>query len=282
MKIDYLEDLKFFLRKNNSNFSKDNHFIISKFFYKFRGNAYSSFWQLSRRVLGDFVNHKDIVLIGADGAGKSTIADILHQNTSLYVNSNKKYLSGFYYPSGRTNLFLLPTALFFSFLKSIKDLIFYNSQLSKSKTDQFNILNNISTMKSWRSIRSLEAFHSQLLLIIFIPLMILDAWLHRFVSKFGFNRIDICDRYYDDIVINYTNTSLRKIIRFLIPSSKYKLYLYAMPEEHFLRKKNEDIEMILYMQKCYSENDNYLAELPTNINSAFINKKILTIVLNIL
>ena len=79
----------------------------------------------------------------------------------------------------------------------------------------------------------------------------------------------------NDILINYTNVYLRRIIRLLIPDSRKKIYLYAMPEEHFARKHNEDLEMILHMQKCYGEYKNYQLIIPTNIESSFVNKKIL-------
>ena len=282
MKVEYLESLKLFLKSDNSDFSKKNYFLISKFFYKYKGNAYTSPWYLFRRILGDFMNHKDIVFIGADGAGKSTIVDVVNDNVSMVVSSTKKYLSGFYYPSGRTNLFLLKTSLVFIFLKFIKDLFFVNPNTIKHLDGKLNLTIEAGTLKTWRSVKVLQTIYAQFFLIIFLPVIVIDAWLHKLINRFGLYRIYVCDRYYDDIVINYTNPYLRKVIRFLIPDSKIKFYLYALPEVHFLRKKNEDIEMILHMQKCYSEYDNYLIKIPTNISKPFVDKKILTIALKLL
>ena len=68
----------------------------------------------------------------------------------------------------------------------------------------------------------------------------------------------------------------------MIPKSKNKFYLYAKPEEHFNRKNNEDIEMIIHMQKCYTDNVQLLKKFPTNINQSLIIKKILRMVLKTL
>jgi hypothetical protein len=47
-----------------------------------------------------------------------------------------------------------------------------------------------------------------------------------------------------------------------------------------MRKKNEDIEMIVHMQTCYSETDKYHIKLPTNARKSFLGKKIVSMLLN--
>ena len=120
----------------------------------------------------------------------------------------------------------------------------------------------------------------QIFLIFCIPFFIIDAWLHKIINLFYFYRIYVCDRYYDDILLNYTNRNIRKIIKYFLPNSKNKFYLFATPEEHFNRKKNEDIEMINHMQECYTENNKYVTKIPTNINKALISKKILKMIIS--
>lgn len=276
MKLDYLNDLKLYLKNNTTDLSINKEYINSKFVYKYNGSAYFSLWYFLRRIFSDVINHKDIVFIGADGSGKSTIVKILNNSISMVVSSRKRYLSGFYYPSGRTDLFFLKTSLIFKILKKLKNLIFDSS--NSSNVDK-NFHSKSNTMKRWRSVQALHTWLAQSLLIIFLPVIIFDAWIDYLINRLKFNRINVCDRYYDDILINYTNKYLRRCIRLLIPNSQIKFYLYAMPEEHFLRKHNEDIEMIIHMQNCYIDYESYLLKIPTNINRSFINKKLLSTVL---
>jgi hypothetical protein len=136
-----------------------------------------------------------------------------------------------------------------------------------------------NTANTWRSLNTLNKMHVQFLLILFLPVLILDCWIHKLFFRITPHRIYVYDRYYDDIFINYTYPFARYIAKYLIPTSKYKFYLYSMPEEHFNRKNDEDIEMILHMQNCYTENTNYLINLPTNIDRTFLNKKVVTMAL---
>ena len=127
--------------------------------------------------------------------------------------------------------------------------------------------------------KKLKSIYMQIILFFLIPIFVFDAWIHKIINYFSAYRINICDRYYDDILINFTNTKIRKFLKYLIPNSRNKFYLYATPEEHFSRKKNEEIEMIIHMQKCYTENKKYLKSFPTNINQTLITKKIIKMVL---
>jgi hypothetical protein len=284
IKQDHLKNLKSFANNSSFDFSINDNLKIPKFIFNYKGYAYYSPWYFFKRIFENILNHKDIVVIGADGAGKSTVVEIIHNNISMYVDSRKKYMSGFFYPSGRTNLFMFKTSKLFLFLKYLKDKFFLKSSLIQKPIRRSYLSSNHSSMKTWRNVQSLNVFHTQFFLIILLPLLIIDAWTHQLLKRFSSVQIYVCDRYYDEIILNYSKVYFRKIIRLLLPSSKYKYYVYAMPEEHFLRKGNgdENIEMILHMQKCYKENNNYLAEIPTNIDRAFVNKKILTIALNII
>ena len=227
------------------------------------------------RTLIDFLKYKDFVFIGADGAGKSTLVDIVNKNTSLFVRSKKKYLRSFFFPSGRTDMFFFRTSYIFKLLIKIKQI--FNTNLNKNNQSyKFKNLNKNNN----RKLKTLKNPYIQTILILLIPLFILDSWIHKVLSYFNFNRIDVCDRYYDDILINYNNPYIRKFVNYFIPNSKYKFYLFASPEEHFERKKNEDIEMIVHMQKCYLENQKSVFQIPTNINQTLISKKILKILLS--
>lgn len=267
-------EIKNYYSSNNLPPDCTSNFSINKSYNEFKDTTYSSNWFLLRKIIGNFINFQEIVFIGADGAGKSTISSIISDNLSLYVSTKKKYFSGFFYPSGRTNLFFFKTSKIFLILKFLKDKLNFKSK------KKFNLESNQDN--KLRTSKNLNLFYIQLILIICSPIFILDSWIHKFINRFSLTRLNICDRYYDDILINFTNPFFRKLLRYLIPKSKNKFYLYAKPEEHFNRKNNEDIEMIIHMQKCYTDNVQLLKKFPTNINQSLIIKKILRMVLKTL
>lgn len=278
IKTKYLIEMKSYYNSNNAIILNKLPFSLKTPFSQHEGISYLSKWYLFRKMVGNFINYKELVFIGADGAGKSTIASIIFDNLSLYVFAKKKYFSGFFLPSGRTNLFLIKTSTLFLMAQFLKNSLKMNIK-NKRTSNQTDLNTKIS---KYRSIKNLSLFPFQFILIFFIPVFIFDSWLHKFKNRLTLCRVSICDRYYDDILINYTNTHIRKLLKYLIPNSKNKFYLYANPEEHFNRKKNEDIETIIHMQKCYSENEKYLKKFPTNINQTLITKKILKLVINTL
>jgi hypothetical protein len=283
MKDDYYKKLTLYLQGGNSQKLSKYKYLCAKKVYKYDGKVYFSLWRKYRSFLSNFLNHKDFVFIGADGAGKSTLAEIVGNNISLVVSSKIKYLGGFYYPSGRTDLFFHKTSIVFYVLKYIKDFVFIRLR-SLSRTQSKESYEHISSTKrkkvnTWRSMSTLNKAYVQFLLTLFLPVLILDCWIHKLYFRVTPYRVYIYDRYYDDIFINYTYPFVRHITKYLIPTSKYKFYLYSMPEEHFNRKHDEDIEMILHMQNCYTESANYLINLPTNIEKSFLNKKIVTMAL---
>lgn len=275
IKNDYYTEIQKYSNRKELKLNKDIKNFLNKKMYFYGDKIYFKKYDYLIRTLIDFLKYKDFVFIGADGAGKSTLVDIVNKNTSLFVRSKKKYLRSFFFPSGRTDMFFFRTSYIFKFLINIKQIFFTNL----NKNNQSYKFKNLNKNNN-RKLKTLKNPYIQTILILLIPLFILDSWIHKVLSYFNFNRIDVCDRYYDDILINYNNPYIRKFVNYFIPNSKYKFYLFASPEEHFERKKNEDIEMIVHMQKCYLENQKSVFKVPTNINKTLISKKILKILLS--
>ena len=274
IKFDYYQELiKYSI--NNDTYSEYLSFFSNKS-YKYHNKIYYSKYELIKRYFIDFLKQKDFVFIGADGAGKSTIVNILDKNISLYVNTKKSYFSSFFYPSGRTNMFFFKTSFIFLILIKIKNNFLYKNKIKSYTSNYRKDTNGFSSM---RSIKKLKNIYFQTALFFLIPILVLDAWIHKMIYRFNSYRANICDRYYDDILINFTNIYVRKYLKYLIPSSRNKFYLYSSPEEHFIRKKNEDIETITHMQNCYTENNKNLKSFPTNINQSLITKKIIKTVI---
>ncbi len=282
IKTKHLLEIRDYYSQNKQNLSEYSNKILNKNYFKYNDKTYSSLLYLFKVILGDFIKYKEVVFIGADGAGKSTMCSIIYNNVSFYVSSKKKYFSGFFFPSGRTNLFYIKTSKLFLLIKRIKDSYYLKIKNKFFYSSNRSILLQNSRINNFRTTKNLRLFYIQLFLVVFSPVFIFDSWLHKFTNRLTLYRVSICDRYYDDILINYTNIYIRKLLKYLIPNSKNKFYLYAKPEEHFNRKRNEDIEMIIHMQKCYTENEKYLKKFPTNINQTLINKKILKMVINTL
>jgi len=265
---------------NSSHSFKDKYLFLMKYdFYKYGDKLFLSIFNKYRRISGDFWNHKSLILLGADGAGKSTFSYLLYKNISLLFKTKRRYYGGFFYPSGRTNLFLLKTSIFFKIAKLIKDFISANFTRIKTKKTS-DLSSSIDTFSSWRKLSVINKPSMQLFFIFLLPIFIIDIWMHKTIHRFSSNRLYICDRYYDDIVINFTSPLIRKLIRFFLPRADLSFYFYATPDLHFDRKKNENIEMIVHMQTCYSENYKYHLRLPTNASKSFLGKKIIAMSFN--
>jgi hypothetical protein len=279
LKVSYMNEFVNYCPVANPIFKEKYSYIMNYKFHLYEDKLFLSLFQKFRRVFGDFLHHKSVILLGADGAGKSTFSKLLYKNISLIFKCEIKYYGGFFYPSGRTNLFLLKTSVVFYFAKSIKDIIFNRKSKLSSKDLSVNIYkNNMSS--GWRKLSVIKKPGIQILFICILPIFILDIWAHKIINRFTTSRLYICDRYYDDIVLNFTSTYVRKFIRQCLPSSDYSLYFYTTPDKHFMRKKNEDIEMIVHMQTCYSETNKYHLKLPTNAQKYFLGKKTVSMLLN--
>ncbi|WP_435189535.1 hypothetical protein ACMAZA_01900 [Pseudothioglobus sp. nBUS_23] len=276
IKSSYFKEFTEFYPNSAQSFKDKYLFLLEYDFYEYGDKLFLSIFFKYRRIFGDFWNHKSLILLGADGAGKSTFSYLLYKNISLLFKTKRKYYGGFFYPSGRTNLFLLKTSIFFKGAKLIKDLIKANFTPKKS----INLSPSIDGFSAWRKLSVINKPSIQLFFLFLLPIFILDIWLHKTLHRFSTNRLYICDRYYDDILINFTSPLIRKLIRFILPRPNLSFYFYTTPELHFDRKKNENIEMIVHMQSCYSENYKYHLRLPTNANKSFIGKKIIAMSIN--
>ena len=115
--------------------------------------------------------------------------------------------------------------------------------------------------------------------IFLIPIFLIDTYLHKIITRFTTARFTVCDRYYEDILLNFSFKKLRKILRFFIYSKSCKILLYASNQLHYNRKKQESIEMIDYMNKVYNEKK-YDLEINTDIPQNIVSKKIINFVIN--
>ena len=144
------------------------------------------------------------------------------------------------------------------------------------KTENSLVCKYMDKTPGWRKLAVLKNPLMQIIFIILLPIFILDIWFHKFTSRFTKSRLYICDRYYDDIILNYTSAYMRGLIRSIIPLPNYALYFYASPEIHFMRKDEEEIEMIVHMQSCYSGKKYYHTQFPTSARKTFLGKKIVS------
>jgi thymidylate kinase len=279
IKNSYFKEFTEYYPNSLQSFKDKYLFLLDYDFSKYGDKLFLTIFYKFRRILGDFWNHKSLILLGADGAGKSTFSYLLYKNISLLFKTKRKYYGGFFYPSGRTNLFLLKTSIFFKIAKLIKDFISNNFTPIKTKKTN-NLSSSIGSFSAWRKLSIINKSSMQLFFILLLPIFIIDIWIHKIVFRFSSNRLYICDRYYDDIVINFTSPLIRKLIRFILPRPDLSFYFYTTPELHFDRKKNENIEMIVHMQTCYSENSKYHLKLPTNAKKSFLGKKIISMSIN--
>ena len=115
--------------------------------------------------------------------------------------------------------------------------------------------------------------------MVLIPVFLIDIYLHKLINRFTTARFTICDRFYEDILLNFYSAKLRKILNFFIYSNNCKVLLYASNGTHFNRKQQESIEMIDYMNKVYNENK-YVLKISTDMPQNMVNKKIITFVIN--
>lgn len=247
---------------------------LNKKFYYFNDKYYYNLSTLIRRIFSNIIKKKNIVLIGADGSGKTTFSKFIFDNLQLYCDCEIKYISSFFYPSGRTNLNLIKTSVFFKFL------IYLKKNKNFFYKDNSNKVNNKTS-----TLRSLHILNNRFVILFnyfFLPFLIVDAWLQHFIYLFSNKRILIYDRFYNDIIINFQNSFTRKIISKVLPKSNYTLYLYANPLTNFNRKKQESIELIMFMKKCYEETNNYFFKIPTDINNFIYKKKIIIRLINII
>jgi len=176
-------------------------------------------------------------------------------------------------------LFYFKTSIIFHFLKLIKNIIFKKNTETNIKNKKFDI-KNVSVTPEWRKLSLIKKPFVQLCFVLILPIFILDIWLHKLISRFTRSRLYICDRYYDDIILNFTSAYVRRFIRSILPLPNYSLYFYTTPDSHFMRKNNEDIEMIVHMQSCYSEKKHYHIQLPTNARKSFLGKKIVSMLIS--
>ena len=278
LKASYINEFYDYCPKAPLLFKDKYSYLLNYNFYYYQDKLFLTLYQKNRRILGDFVNHKNVVLLGADGAGKSTFSKLIYKNISLRFKSEIKYYGGFFYPSGRTNLFYFKTSIVFRYLQLI-----YNA---RSKKAAYSLIKNeivddknISQTPEWRKLSVIKKPFVQLIFVLILPVFILDIWLHRLVSRFTRCRLLICDRYYDDIILNFTSSHVRNFIRMMLPVANYSIYFYTTPDRHFMRKRNEDIEMIVHMQSCYSEKKYYDIKLPTNARRFFLGKKIVSMLI---
>jgi len=268
---DYMEELKKYLRQH-PDFERKYFKYISTL-SRNGDNLYLSKRKKYRKILSNFVRSKKVVFLGADGSGKTTYSNVLLKNIQITDGSViKKYTGGFYFPSGRTDLFFFKASIIFSFAKSFKDYFF------KKISDRTSAKE--SAMGKVRSYKILKKTSVKLVLVFLTPLFLVDIYIHNAIQRFSTCKFQIYDRYYDDILLNFTSPFVRSLLRILLPSSKNKIYLYAMPEEHFGRKKDENIETIIYMQNVYQHSDNYVLSMSTNIKPSFLNKKIINLCIN--
>ena len=111
----------------------------------------------------------------------------------------------------------------------------------------------------------------QLFSIFLIPIFLIDTYLHKIITRFTTARFTVCDRYYEDILLNFYSIKLRKILSFFIYNKICKVLLYASNQLHHDRKKQESLEMIDYMNKVYNENK-YDLEINTDIPQNIVRK----------
>ena len=270
LKKDYFEEIENFFQKNQSLEINNYSFLLKSKKYNFRNFYYFSLLDLYKRKFKDFIKNKKIIFIGADGAGKSSNVDLIHNYLKNFVNVEKKYYGNFFFPSGRTNLLLLKTSLVFHLL------IFFKKKLKLKKNN-----NNVSKIQNIedKKLLFLKSNTYQLFSIFLIPIFLIDTYLHKIITRFTTSRFTVCDRYYEDILLNFSFKKLRKILSFFIYSKSCKILLYASNQLHYNRKKQESIEMIDYMNNVYNENK-YDLKINTDIPQNIVSKKILNFVIN--
>ena len=115
LKKDYFEEIENFFQKNQSLEINNYSFLLKSKKYNFRNFYYFSLLDLYKRKFKDFIKNKKIIFIGADGAGKSSNVDLIHNYLKNFVNVEKNIMEIFF-SSGRTNLLLLKTSLVFHLL----------------------------------------------------------------------------------------------------------------------------------------------------------------------
>ena len=274
IKNDYMGKLKTYLKKH-PDFKKNSSKYLNTL-SKSKGGFYLSKSKKYRKVVSNFIRSKRVVFLGADGSGKTTYSSVLLKNIQITDCSViKKYTGGFYFPSGRTNLFFFRTSVIFLIAKKIKDSTFRRG--NNSGVLEKRISNEKNKIRSYKVLKKTSV---KTILFLLIPLFLMDIYVHNIIQRLSTYKFQIYDRYYDDILLNFTNKFVRNLLRLLLPSAKNKIYLYALPEEHFDRKRDENIETIIYMQNIYNHSDNYLLMLPTNVNPSFLNKKIISSFVN--
>lgn len=270
LKKDYFEEIENFSQNNQSIKINKYNFLLKKKKYNYNNFYYFSLLDLYKRKIKDFIMNKKIIFIGADGAGKSTNVDLIHNYLINFVNVEKNYYGNFFFPSGRTNLLLFKTSIFFHLL------IFFKKKIKRNKY-KHNIYTNLVTED--KKLIFLKSNTYQLFSIFFIPIFLIDIYLHKIISRFTTSRFTVCDRYYDDILLNFYSIKLRKFLSFFLFSKSCKILLYASNQLHFNRKEQESIEMIDYMNSFYNENK-YDLRICTDIPQNVVSKKILNFVIS--
>lgn len=274
LKESYLLELKnYILNKDSFISDKYSYLLESKKFY-YNKKYYYNLEDKFLRKIKDFIKNKKIILLGADGAGKSTSVDLIYKYLKVFVKVEKKYFGNFFLPSGRTNLLIIPTSFIFAFLKKIKDIFFKtNFNIGYNKYTKNGLIENDTKLLM------LKSKTYQIFTFLFIPFFIIDILCHKFIVRMTFARFTICDRYYDDILLNYNLKLIRKFLSIFFLSKKNKILFFADSKTHFNRKNQESIKMIEYMHKVYLCQRNDL-EICTDLPINVVNKKLLNFIKN--
>ena len=206
LKQKYFSEFQKYFKINNPSRINQYAYLLKQKKYQYKNFYYFSFTELIKRKLKDFIRNKKIIFVGADGAGKSTNVELISNYLNNFVSVEKKYFGNFFLPSGRTNLLIIKTSLLFRFIMILKNKFKINH----------NKVNKINDLKIDKKLLFLKSNTYQLFVILFLPIFLLDITIHKIITRLTISRFTICDRYYDDILLNYRSKKIKKILIYFI------------------------------------------------------------------